>query len=399
MLQRDLAMQLLAKWYSARNAPGPQDFSPIEEWRLFLNILYGLLGYDVDKLQSFQDAESSSNIEMESSLSVPKKPKTDDSGSNDDWSYVMKSSGSFVSDVLNYSKHPMETSRTAAPAAETIGRINTHACLFAYLPLTLFTLHLLYEELKLSSEMSESLPLLAQLLFQLSSDLRFELYSSYYFRDFPQLCHLSKASPRTSQITDVDLQRITPPNYMLPQPPSVFQTLYDLLNYRNIVPFPFLNQVNPKTRNVIHLVSLVAFEGRSSRLDMTKFVKLIVPVGSRVENYESRSEKEVPRRFENPEVNRIVKLFFEMGLTKEDLKTLPTSVALILKDVMYRCREQPPPNWCKDIYKLIDRQDLAELEKHLEPAETISNENSPGDGVAEPGWDDGMDFDDTVSFL
>lgn len=41
VLKRDIAMQLLVKWYCARNAPGSQDISAHTEWQLFLAALLG----------------------------------------------------------------------------------------------------------------------------------------------------------------------------------------------------------------------------------------------------------------------------------------------------------------------------------------------------------------------
>jgi anaphase-promoting complex subunit 1 len=41
VLQRDLAMHVLIKWYGVRNAPGTQDISPAQEWQLFIGVLLG----------------------------------------------------------------------------------------------------------------------------------------------------------------------------------------------------------------------------------------------------------------------------------------------------------------------------------------------------------------------
>jgi anaphase-promoting complex subunit 1 len=41
VLQRDLAMHILIKWYGVRNAPGTQDICPAQEWQLFTGVLLG----------------------------------------------------------------------------------------------------------------------------------------------------------------------------------------------------------------------------------------------------------------------------------------------------------------------------------------------------------------------
>jgi anaphase-promoting complex subunit 1 len=43
VLQRDLAMHVLIKWYGVRNAPGTQDISPAQEWQLFIGVLLGMI--------------------------------------------------------------------------------------------------------------------------------------------------------------------------------------------------------------------------------------------------------------------------------------------------------------------------------------------------------------------
>jgi len=39
--------------------------------------------------------------------------------------------------------------------------------------------------------------------------------------------------------------------------------------------------------------------------------------------------------------------------------TYPPGVALLLSDVIDKCREKPPTNWPKSTYELIMREDLA----------------------------------------
>lgn len=313
-------MQLLVKWYGARNAPGPQDFSPVQEWYLFLVVLFTLLGYDVEKLQLIQNNEKDQFTERNSPMVVPKKQKTSDSGSNDDWMYVInsiksKNSQNFISDILGLTKFSNTHDTLSSKNAElkTTGRINCQAILFSYLPLILFSLHLLYEELKLDCVMSESLPLLAQLLYQLSTDLKFDTYAHHYFLDFPMLHYLKKT---ISQISETDLQKITTPNYISLKPPDIFKTLNNLLIGANVVPFPYVYHVNPRARNIVYLTTLVANENKTDKLEMDKFVKLIIPAGSRVDFQESRNkfDRDMPKKLQPPTIENIVLLYHEMGM-------------------------------------------------------------------------------------
>lgn len=313
VLQRDLAMQLLVKWYGARNAPGPQNFSPKQEWHLFLVTLCSLLGYDVDKLPLIKEYEANFLAELNSSGVVSKKQKTNNSGSVEDWAYTSayKDTQSFATNVLGLTKLTKSKKENSSLDYTTnTGSIRNQETLFPYIPLVLFSLHLLYEELKLNCLMTESLPWLAQLLHKLSVDLRFDLYSHHYFLDYPKQCQRNAIS----QVSEVDLQKITPPNYMSPKPASVFETLNNLMNLEEVSSFPFLNQVNIKTKNIVQLFALIANEGRVQNLDMEKFVKLIVPAGSRVDLQDPGAFiKDVPRKVEQPLAERIVFLYHEMG--------------------------------------------------------------------------------------
>ena len=99
-------------------------------------------------------------------------------------------------------------------------------------------------------------------------------------------------------------------------------------------------------------------------------------------------------------VNLVQNIF--LGLNKKDLEILPPGVAVILKDVMHRCREEPLSNWSADIYELIDRQDLAALEKHSLPLKQSDRPESAKNYPVkddDPEQDDGMEFDDIVSII
>ncbi|XP_033359600.1 anaphase-promoting complex subunit 1 isoform X2 [Bombus vosnesenskii] len=403
VLQKDLAMQLLVKWYGARNAPGPQDFSSEQEWYLFLVVLFTLLGYEVEKLQLIQKNEKDQLNERNSPIVVSKKQKTNNSGSNDDWKYMtnfMKNGSSkiFISNILGLQKtsNIIQTSVPHIIESNNTGKINTQSILFPYFPLVLLSLHLLYEELKLNCVMSESLHLLAQLLYQLSLDLKFDVYAHHYFLDFQSVYYLKNA---VSQMKEADLQKITMPNYIPLKPPNIFETLNNLLNGMEVTPFPYLSQVNLKTKNIIYLIALIANENKPIVLEIDRFIKHIIPVGSRIDFQESgnKFEKEICKNIECSAIDRIVLLYHELGMNKKDLETLPPGVSLLLKDIMYRCRERPPSNWPMQVYELVDRQDLSALGEHLKSSVLNHLENEGKNySIKDPEQDDGMEFDDAV---
>lgn len=313
-------MQLLIKWYGARNAPGPQDFSPMQEWDFFLIILFTLLGYDVEKLRLIRDNEKDQVTGRNSPMLLPKKQKTSNCGSTDDWLYILnsnehKNSRTFTSNVLKSQKISNLFSATSQSATESnnVGKINIQAILFPHFPLIFFSLHLLYEELKLNSVISKSLPLLGQLLYQLSIDLKFEMYAHHYFLDSPALSYLKTVR---SQINDSDLQKIVIPSYIPRKPPGIFEMLNSMLIGADVTAFPYLSHVNSRTRSIVYLTALIANENRVDMVEMEKYIKLIVPVGNRIDLQESgsKTDKEILKKFEKPTTDRIILLYYEMGM-------------------------------------------------------------------------------------
>lgn len=85
-------------------------------------------------------------------------------------------------------------------------------------------------------------------------------------------------------------------------------------------------------------------------------------------------------------------------MTKQDLEILPPAVSLMIKDIMHRCRECPPSNWPMRAYELIDRQDLAALDRHLKSPKSCQyvDSETKNYAVKDLEQDDGMEFDDTV---
>ncbi|KAH0560894.1 anaphase-promoting complex subunit 1 [Cotesia glomerata] len=398
VLQRELAMQLLVKWYGARNAPGPQDFTIEEEWQLFIVTLLTLMGYDVDKLQLIR--KNDDDCSGSSPIIVPKKAKTSDCGSDEDWLYILNSGEHkqcqfFLENVLHLTKFNEGAEELRKPKADKkpeVGRITSSAVLFPHMPVVLFSLHLLYEELKLNCVMAESRPLLVQLLNHLSRDLKFNWYSYHYLLDYPTHC----SKQELSQMTQQDLAKISVPNYVPEKPPSIFSTLNSLLKGSEVPPYPILARVNPRTKTIISLIALLAAESKVSSLNLDQFVKTVTPAGSRVDYQDPVKDKDKEfNRVESPVADRIVLLFHEMELTKKDLEILPPGISILLRDVMYRCRERPPSNWPVEAYELVDRQDLAALEKHSS-SNKADDETTGVCSIRDPEQDDGMSFDDTI---
>lgn len=52
-------------------------------------------------------------------------------------------------------------------------------------------------------------------------------------------------------------------------------------------------------------------------------------------------------------------IMYFLGITQQILLTYPPGIAILLCDVIDKCRERPLTNWPKSTYELIMREDIA----------------------------------------
>lgn len=139
-------MDLLVKWYTVRNAPGTQNISSEEEWKLFLRMLLGLLGYNLEALPITQDTINAIN----DTPTTSKKQRILDVGSDDDWNFLLKSSyhnskGNKIAASLGLTKKLTNCTRSFNQQSIIKNNFDTNAILFPYIYDVLFSLHLVYE--------------------------------------------------------------------------------------------------------------------------------------------------------------------------------------------------------------------------------------------------------------
>lgn len=140
-------MELMVKWYTVRNAPGTQNISGEEEWKLFLQMLLGLIGYNLESLPLTQESLNAINDTPTKS----KKQRVLDIGSNNDWTYMLKSSfhnmkGNKIAVSLGLKNREKNScSQNVYQQTITKSNIDTNSILFPYIYDILFSLHLVYE--------------------------------------------------------------------------------------------------------------------------------------------------------------------------------------------------------------------------------------------------------------
>uniref|UniRef100_A0A8C4LFD5 Anaphase promoting complex subunit 1 n=1 Tax=Equus asinus TaxID=9793 RepID=A0A8C4LFD5_EQUAS len=331
ILPKEIAVQMLVKWYSVHSAPGGPSYH--SEWNLFVICLMNMMGYNTDRLAWTR------NFDFEGSLSpviAPKKARPSETGSDDDWEYLLNSDyhQNVESHLLNRSLclSPLEVSQMKDEDFSQNLILDSSTLLFTHIPAIFFVLHLVYEELKLNTLMGEGIRSLVDLLVQLARDLKLEPYVDHYYRDYPTLVRT------TGQVCTVDQGQtgfMHHPSFFTSEPPNIYQWVSSCLRGEGMPPYPYLPGICERSRLVV-LVCIQSF-------------------------------------------------------TLRDLETLPFGIALPIRDAIYHCREQPASDWPEAVCLLIGRQDLSKqaCEGNLPKGKSVLSSDVPS-GTETEEEDDGM---------
>ncbi|KAK6181291.1 hypothetical protein SNE40_009178 [Patella caerulea] len=352
LLPKDIALQVLGKWYTSRNLPG--GLGNMSEWSLFYKCLLSMMGYDIGRLAL------TSKHDMDSSMSPvmsAKRPRHTDQGSEQDWDYLVNSNHHRLSeerceDCMNL------TTCLIIPDGSVYSKpcnINTNAVLFLHFPAVMLSLHLVYEEIKQNVLLAEELKELVPLLFQISSDLKCYSYTDYYCRDFPHLFH---SVDDISQLTEDHLSKMQYPQIFPATAPSIEQWIYHQLRGQPQDPLPYIPLVTNNIKNVISLYAILLNKDISTDQAIDKCLRKIAPAGHRAPT----AEVSLSQSFQFSPVTvlaeRLVLSMTELGMTARDLDCLPVGVALPFREAIMNCRCSPPFDWPEKAYVLIGREDL-----------------------------------------
>lgn len=352
VLPNELAVQLIAKWYGVRNAPGASDFSTRHEWKLFRNVLLELMG----RPGGDQDGDAKG---LGTPTDEPKRRRRDDDVQNatdGDWEFLVSVT---------------QGSHSAAKSAEENKSYNASAPLFEKLPLIFFSINLMYEDLKLDISFSDARPLIAELLHKLAADLSLFDYVEHYICDCPQLvrsCSLPAMIPESAKSKFQDFHFFLGPQRRVP---SVFQFINEVILDRDTIvlhKYPYMSNVNLASCKVIKFVQK-HYGTRKERI-LEKLGSEEVPEEAMETETEGRgrglikedtkkaAQKDAPPK--NPYAN----------LTIEMIKNFPYAIKMIFMLILERDRENPPLNLPGSAYTLMMRPDLVSQSRYNNKSST-----------------------------
>ncbi|XP_023295773.2 anaphase-promoting complex subunit 1 [Lucilia cuprina] len=333
VLKKDQYIQLITKWYGARNPPGSRDYSIEQEWEIFCNVLLDLMGF------SAVMHDYSSNTATSFSAEEPKKRKKNDeihSGTEDDWQFMLA--------ILEGSDN-----KTSKENNSQCTNIDTTACLFNTIPAIFYSFHLLYEDFKLDDTMHAHLLPLAKFLHQLAYDMQLESYTFHYAMDFPLLV---KNCSKTCILTEQHGSQMSYKELLQVQAPSVFNQLEFIIKNKDTLPYNYVEGINDLSRNVLQVVSLV--------MHGTNKIKHWIKPFEFTDSVQSFFAKK-PKRFISSNVSRseqVIQMLINMKMTRKDIEHLPVAVHLIISECLEYSRLEPPIGCSPATYELILRSDL-----------------------------------------
>lgn len=217
-------------------------------------------------LEELDPVTSEQNMEEDTSIdnSHIKRRKSDViHGTDADWQFLLNIHRSIQPDPRGIENRPLLTYKS-------------ETSLFPHIPLIFYTLHLLYEDLKLDTSLTNEIKQLAQLLYQLSIDLNLNSFASHYVTDFPELVK----NDRKVVIKDLDAKKLLHTQfYFGSDVPNLFKFIYTVICGVATNPYPYIRDLNVTSKNIAQIMSLI-FERVT---DLSTCVKKIVPPGGRHE--------------------------------------------------------------------------------------------------------------------
>lgn len=361
-----------------RNAPGAQDQSSEKEWQSFKVVILELLGRPLIYDDNFPSlSHSSSSL---SSSDEPKKRRKFDNcqGSDSDWKFVLK----HLNKMPRIPANPTDdtpTTVTSVPSntTSTYSKNDSNAVLFPYIPLVFFSLHLLYEEMKIDAGLKHQLKPLAKFLNQLAVDLQLESYCLHYFLDYPELAYINS----TSHINDIDRKKLLNQQYLNGEVPNIFRSVNEILrgNRSAVGPYPHIVNVNQMSKNIVQLTSLIAVGSMEQSINV---INLPHQQQSQFPDIDIRTPKSnTNMAMEDPIEKQVINALLDLNITRQDIGRLPPALHYFLAEVLEQSRLTPPIDCHPKSFELLLRPDLYintifETEKDKVTFKNFKNENS-----------------------
>lgn len=219
-------------------------------WPRKITFISVLLGYE-------NESGKDSAADTPSSSVPPKRQKQLQCETDADWHWLK--STHYHKNTYKDFKHLLNLKKTVSSTAEDdeinlqtfkVNEQSQSSVLFPYFHIIHFSLHLLYEELKLNTLRAKDLSLLVRLLCKLAGDLGLKEYVICYWRDFPGDCYVDRME---GVFGEGELKKIVRWSVVGEKPYFLMEYLCNMLCGVRVQPFPYIAQVNPRSRDIVQV--------------------------------------------------------------------------------------------------------------------------------------------------
>lgn len=317
------SIKLMIRWYGIRNSPGTKNLSLKKEWEMFKNLLMEMIGrpHEVSNC-------SSSNITIGA-----KKRRKSENGTNSDWEYLFA--------VENHSGRVCDEEDQ-----EMVQNYHADAALFSFIPAIFYTMHLLYEDMKLDNSLTTEMKLLSEFLYQLAVDFELERYKLHYIIDNSHLVLVKTKMIILSKDSDKLFRK-----ELIGIPVSIFEEVLHLISNKSpLRKFPFIANVNVMSKDIFEIIAVI-FDKVKVPADAIDAIKV---------NEDQKMPSIGPSKKMNAPTNSkiIIDALIRKNITRTQLERLPMAINYIISQALETARLNPPMGCSAAAYKLLLRPEL-----------------------------------------
>lgn len=331
------ALKILVRWYSVKNSPGTKDINMKKEFEMFKSLLLEMMG------RPHEVSHSSSS----SAIVDPKKRRKSENGADSDWEFLL--------DIHN--SHSTKTaSENDDEDHEMLQNYHADSQLFSFIPVIFYSLHLLYEDLKLDLSMSNELILLSELLCQLAVDFKLENYRFHYIKDNPSLVFIKTKREISANDSEKLLKK-----ELISEPISIFEEIAKLAikSSKEFRQYPYVPNVNSLSKDIFEILAII-FGRVETASHATKLVTLL--------NENANTGIQFPTLPQTSIQKTVIDIMLKKNITRTHLERMPLIVNYIISQTLETVRLNPPIGCNGDAYKLLLRPELYEhssFKKHI----------------------------------
>lgn len=317
------SLKLMIRWYGIRNSPGTKDLSLRKEWEMFKSLLMEMMGRPHEV----------SNCSTSNTTIGAKKRRKSENGTNLDWEYLLQAESFINRDVDEEDQ-------------EMIQNYHADAVMFSNIPAILYTMHLLYEDLKLETSMGTELKCLSEFLYQLAIDFELERFRLHYILDNSQLVYIKTRMT----VAAVDAEKLNGKE-LIKNPVNIFQEISALTdNQQPLRKYPFIPNVNRLSKDVYEILSII-FEKMKNPSEAIEMMHI---------GPDQKKIVEIPRKqnFSASVQKLVTDALISKDITRIQLERLPIAINYIISQTLEMARLNPPIGCSAAAYKLLLRPEL-----------------------------------------